>query len=104
MNRKIKTIKRKYFKDDDFYIIPKNNYGDMYLVYLANTLKEDDPELYDMLLKDSKEAMKDFLEYISEEDTRNIKCMLTAKINALSFNECDDILKLIRFSEWKKGI
>ena len=103
MNETIKAIKRKYFKDDNFYIFPKNIYGDMYLVYLANQIKEDDPDLYNMLLEDGKEAMRNILEDSNDKEIKCPKCVLTSKIDKLSFEECEDILNLIRFKEWKEG-
>ena len=102
MKEKIKSIKRKYYNDDNFYIFPKNIYGDMYLVYLANRIKEDDPDLYNMLLEDGKEAMQNILE--DSDETQCQKCVLTSKINDLSLEECEDILNLIRFREWKNRI
>ena len=101
MNKK--AIKRKYYKDDGFYIFPKNIYGDMYLVYLANKIKEDDPSLYEMLLEDGKEAMQNILED-NKGETECLKCILTSKVDGMSFEECEDILNLIRFREWKESV
>ena len=103
MKKKTKVIKRKYFKGDGFYIFPKNIYGDMYLIYLANQIKEDDPDLYDMLLNDGKEAMRDFLEDAGDGEYECPKRVLAAKIDDISVEECEDILKLIKFREMISG-